>query len=60
MRPLLFFRCNAVRGGAPVNILAEELVPGDIIQLLAGDRVPADARILTCTGLVYYPVLFLF
>ena len=38
------------RDGAPVNILAEELVPGDILQLLAGDRVPADARILTCTG----------
>ena len=39
-------RCNCLRNGATVNILAEEVVPGDIIRLQAGDRVPADCRVL--------------
>jgi Ca2+-transporting ATPase len=30
---------------------AEELVPGDIIILNSGDRVPADARLFECYGL---------
>jgi len=44
-------RCNVVRARQRINILAEELVPGDIITLISGDRVPADARILVCSGL---------
>lgn len=43
-------RCNAIRGGITSNILAEDLVPGDVIQLMSGDRVPADCRVLMCTG----------
>lgn len=39
---------NIVRNGTIVNILAEELVPGDIVKLNRGDRVPADCRILSC------------
>lgn len=34
------------RDGLETTIYAEELVPGDIIVLNAGDRVPADARLL--------------
>ena len=34
------------RGGQIVTVESEELVPGDIIELEAGDSVPADARIL--------------
>jgi Ca2+-transporting ATPase len=34
------------RGGKVLEIAAEELVPGDIVLLEAGDRIPADARIL--------------
>ena len=34
------------RGGKIVTVESEELVPGDIIELEAGDSVPADARIL--------------
>ena len=41
-------RCNVLRSGAITNILAEALVPGDIVRLQAGDRVPADARIIQC------------
>jgi cation-transporting ATPase I len=42
---------NLVRGGAPRQALAEELVPGDIITLQAGDAVPADSRLLETAGL---------
>ena len=34
------------RDGHETTVDAEELVPGDIIVLNAGDRVPADARLL--------------
>ena len=34
------------RNGFEVTIDAEELVPGDVVVLNAGDRVPADARLL--------------
>jgi calcium-translocating P-type ATPase len=37
---------NVIRNGTKVNIPARELVPGDIVQLEAGDYVPADGRIL--------------
>lgn len=34
------------RAGQESNIKAEELVPGDIVILGAGDCVPADARLI--------------
>ncbi|UZQ55582.1 cation-translocating P-type ATPase [Trichothermofontia sichuanensis B231] len=33
------------------EVVASELVPGDIIQLEDGDQVPADARLLECINL---------
>lgn len=39
------------RDGATRAIPAAELVPGDIIVLTEGDRVPADARLLEATAL---------
>lgn len=41
---------KAVRGGTLQVIAAKELVPGDIIQLEAGDSVPADARLIESFG----------
>jgi len=41
--------CVALREGRQKEMLAEELVPGDIVQVQAGYRVPADARILECS-----------
>ena len=38
-----------IRGGRTQKIKARELVPGDIIVLEAGDKVPADARILAAS-----------
>ncbi len=39
-------RCQVKRGGEEHEVDARELVPGDIIHVTQGDRVPADARIL--------------
>lgn len=35
------------RDGKLVDVLLEELVPGDVIKLSAGDMLPADVRFLT-------------
>jgi Ca2+-transporting ATPase len=40
-------RARVVRGGKEHAIDADDLVPGDIIKLAQGDRVPADARIVS-------------
>jgi len=39
------------RNGFETSVDAEELVPGDIVILNAGDRVPADARLLEAVRL---------
>ncbi|MCC7053205.1 MAG: HAD-IC family P-type ATPase [Gemmatimonadaceae bacterium] len=39
------------RDGHERQVPASELVPGDVVLLHAGDRVPADARVLHATGL---------
>lgn len=39
------------RSGKLRQISAQDLVPGDCIQLEAGDNVPADARLITSFGL---------
>ncbi|UFS69803.1 cation-transporting P-type ATPase [Geomonas sp. RF6] len=37
---------TALRNGSPVAISAEDLVPGDVVTLQSGDKVPADLRLL--------------
>jgi Ca2+-transporting ATPase len=39
-------QARVIRGGRTVRIAAESLVPGDVILLEAGDRIPADVRLL--------------
>jgi len=39
------------RGGATARIDSTELVPGDVVVVEAGDRVPADGRLLSSTSL---------
>ncbi|MDW8479923.1 MAG: HAD-IC family P-type ATPase [Xanthomonadales bacterium] len=48
---LLAPRARVLRDGEWRELSAEELVPGDRIRLKAGDRVPADARLLEAHGL---------
>ena len=40
-----------LRDGREVEVLASELVPGDVVQLVMGDKVPADVRLLSVSGL---------
>jgi Ca2+-transporting ATPase len=37
---------NVLRNGQEIKIAAREVVPGDIIFLRAGDKIPADARLV--------------
>jgi magnesium-transporting ATPase (P-type)/formate/nitrite transporter FocA (FNT family) len=45
IRDMLSPTANVLRDGKEHEISAEELVPGDIVMLKSGDRVPADLRI---------------
>ncbi|HWO95057.1 MAG TPA: HAD-IC family P-type ATPase [Bacillus sp. (in: firmicutes)] len=38
--------CKVIRDGMKMEINAEQLVPGDLVELETGDRVPADLRII--------------
>jgi sodium/potassium-transporting ATPase subunit alpha len=45
-------RVQVVRDGTVCVILAEDLVPGDVLVIAEGDRIPADARLVECEELV--------
>ena len=42
---------KVIRNGQPHKIDSRQLVPGDLIMLAAGDRVPADARLVEAENL---------
>jgi calcium-translocating P-type ATPase len=42
---------QVLRGGVRTRIPADQVVPGDLLLLSAGDRVPADARLIRTHGL---------
>ncbi|XP_037734024.1 calcium-transporting ATPase type 2C member 2 isoform X1 [Chelonia mydas] len=44
--------CNCIREGKLQHLLARDLVPGDIVCLSIGDRVPADIRLIEVTDLL--------
>ena len=39
-----------IREGHKLEVMAEELVVGDIVDVKFGDRVPADIRIISAHG----------
>ena len=43
---------DVLRDGREVEVLPEDLVPGDVVLLKAGDIVPADLRLLESTTLL--------
>ncbi len=50
LQRLLPHQVRAQRDGAVVVIPSEDVVPGDVILLSAGDNVPADCRLLEAFG----------
>jgi Ca2+-transporting ATPase len=42
---------RVVREGVESVVPARDLVPGDVVQLRAGDRIPADARVVQAVNL---------
>lgn len=46
IRAMIDPRAIVIRGGRRMTIAAEGIVPGDIVVLESGDRVPADLRLL--------------
>ena len=51
LRRLLPDKAWITRNGQSVGILRSELVPGDLLLLEEGERVPADARLIEATGM---------
>ncbi|HIQ51542.1 MAG TPA: hypothetical protein EYH54_06270, partial [Nautiliaceae bacterium] len=45
LRKLIQYKTRVLRKGQEKELLREELVPGDIVLLEAGDKVPADIRL---------------
>ena len=51
LKKMLVATATVRRDGRMVNLDAAELVVGDVVALQAGDRVPADGRLVAATGL---------
>ncbi len=52
MHKLISPQASVLRAGARQSIAVAELVPGDVVLLEAGDRVPADLRLMRARGLL--------
>ena len=48
---MMVVQAKVRRGGEVVQVPMEQLVPGDIVNVEAGDLVPADGRILRAATL---------
>jgi magnesium-transporting ATPase (P-type) len=51
IRAMLSLRAFVERDGKRLEIPAEELVPGDLVHVQAGDKVPADLRLVAVKDL---------
>ncbi len=51
IRQMLSPNAMVMRNGRQLTVPAEELVPGDIVLLQSGDKVPADLRLFRIKGL---------
>src|SRR3954471_6144153 len=51
LQEMMIIKARVRRGGKLAQIPAEELVPGDVVAIEAGDVVPADGRVLVAATL---------
>jgi P-type Ca2+ transporter type 2C len=51
LQKMMIVKARVRRDGQLTQVAAEELVPGDVVELEAGDVVPADGRLLSAATL---------
>ena len=51
LKALISVTATALRNGAPREVAVAYLVPGDVVQLTAGDMIPGDVRIVQAKDL---------
>jgi len=51
LKAMISVTATVMRDGKAEEIQLRELVPGDIVQLCAGDMIPADVRLISCKDL---------
>jgi Mg2+-importing ATPase len=51
LRAMISVHATVLRGGQSQEVGVSHLVPGDVVELAAGDMIPADVRLLTCKDL---------
>ncbi len=44
-------KANVIRDGEEIELFAKEIVPGDLVTLRAGDKVPTDGRLIESMNL---------
>ena len=51
LRSMMVQECLVLRGGVQCRIPARQLVPGDIVVLEGGDKIPADVRFIEISNI---------
>ncbi len=51
LRAMISVHATALRDGRPQEEPIGRLVPGDVVELSAGDMIPADVRLISCKDL---------
>jgi calcium-translocating P-type ATPase len=51
LKDMMLSKCLVLRNGELIQIYSTELVPGDIINLETGDKIPADVRFIQTSNL---------
>jgi Mg2+-importing ATPase len=51
LRAMISVHATVLRGGRSQEVPIANLVPGDVVELAAGDMIPADVRLLACKDL---------